>query len=350
MAWNQPGKPTRPSPGPSPDRPRNSRPESGPPDPPGLEEVLDRLNRFFGQGMRPGRLLALALLALLLTWGGLGFRLVGGGEQAVVLREGRVQAVLTPGLHWAPPLLVTVIRVNVDELRQATLTTTVLTGDDNLADVTLDLQYRVADPIAYLFGFADAETVLLRVMDAELLKAMSALSLAELQQSPSLAPALRRAAEARLSRYRSGLAVTGVSLTAVAPPAEVGAVVEAASQAREAAAEQQARVRREIQQSLRAARAEAGRLLDVAARQNAGQLAGARNDAARFARDLELYRADPEAAQALLYQRAVADVMAHTRTVVVGEAGLGRLGIPAPQLQPSPLPPRAAAAPGGVSP
>jgi membrane protease subunit HflK len=346
MAWIQPGKPSRLSSGQTPGERRNPGPGGGPePDPPGLDEVLERLNQLFGQSMRPGRLLFLALAALLLTWGGFGFHLVGEGDRALLLRGGRLQSVLAPGLHWAPPLLSTVTTVSVDAVRQATLATTVLTRDDSLAEVTLDLHYRVADPAAYLLGFADAETALLRVVDAVLQEAAATLPLAELQQSRSLGPALQRAADRRLARYRSGLVVTGVNLTAVAPPAEVRAVIESALHAREAAATQEARIRREVQQSLRAARAEAGRVLDAAARESARQRAAARDERERFARDLALYRADPEAARELVYRRALADVMARTRTVVIGEAGLERLGVAEPRLQPSPLPP----SPGDVS-
>jgi membrane protease subunit HflK len=346
MAWIQPGKPARLSAGQRPGERRNPGPGGSPePDPPGLDEVLERLNQLFGQGMRPGRLLLLAFTALLLTWGGFGFHLVGEGERALLLRGGRLQALLAPGLHWAPPLLSTVTMVSVDAVRQATLATTVLTRDEALAEVTLDLHYRVADPAAYLLGFAEAETALLRVADAVLQEAAATLPLAELQQSRSLGPALQRTTDARLARYRSGLVVTGINLTAVAPPAEVRAVIENALHAREAAAAQEARIRREVQQSLRAARAEAGRVLDAAARESARRQAAARDERERFARDLALYRTDPGAARELVYRRALADVMARTRTVVAGEGGLEQIGIPAPRLQPSPLP----TLPDGVS-
>lgn len=339
MDGKPPGKSPPPSSGQTPGERRYSPPPGSEPDPPGLDEVIRRLNAFLGNGMTPGRLLALAALSLLLTWGGLGFHLVRPGEQAVVLREGRLQTLLGPGLHWLPPGLSSLRSVAVDEIRNASLGTTVIAADDSLLEVTLELQYRISDPVPYLLGFEDAESLLLRVADASLQQAAASLPLSGLLRSGGLSPAVLRQAREELASCHCGLMLTGVSVTSMAPPAELEPVFASARRAEAAAQSHLTRVRREVLQSLSAARTEAGRRRSLASRDAANRLAAAQEESARFQDALRAWRADAEGTSRQLYEVALAEVMARTRTVVVDEAGLESLGIPAARLRPSPLPP-----------
>lgn len=339
MDGKPPGKPPPLPPGQTPGERRRRPPASPEPDPPGLEEVLRRLNDFLGNGMTPGRLLALVFLSLLLTWAGLGFQLVRPGERAVVLRDGRLHTVLGPGLHWLPPGLASLRSVAVGEVRDATLATTVMSADDSLLEVTLALRYRVGDPVAYLLGFEDAESLLLRVADASLQQAATVQPLAELLRSGGLSPTVRRLAREALAACRCGLVLVGVSVTSMAPPAELEPAFAAARRAEAAAQSHLARVRRDVQQSLSAARTEGGRRRSLASRDAAGRLAAAQEESARFQDALRAWGADPEGTTRELYESALTEVLARTRTVIAGESGLEALGIPAARLRPSPLPP-----------
>lgn len=337
MAWNLPGqKPGQPPVTPPP------RPPAPGDLPPGLDAALRRLAGFFGDGWRPSRLLAIVLLALAATWGSLGLHQVRAGERAVVLRNGELLAVQAPGLHWNPPLIDTWRTLDVDRLREATLATEVISGDEGLAAVTLTLRYRIADPAAYLLDFVDAEAELLRASEAALQAEAARLPAAELHGTAQrvLAATLQARLAAHLRAQRGGLALSGLRLAAVTTPAGIAAAVAEVERARADIALQVQKAQEEAAAIARQAAVEAAGRVAAAEQEKAQVLQAARSDAARLAADIVAARQDPAGTRRRLYEEAVADVMARTPTVIVGEAGLDRLGIPADRLAaPSPLPP-----------
>ena len=341
MAWNPSGQ----KPGKPPQGPRPPPGGAGTP-PPGLDEVLRRLGDFWGEGPRPGHLLLLALLVLVFVYGSLGAHQVEEGERSLVLRNGRLHEVQGPGLHWNPPLIDAWRRVNVERLREATLSTEVISRDDDLVAVTLALRYRVADPEAYLLGFFDAEAELLRATEAALQQAALQLRVAELAgpAQRQLVAGLQATLTAHLRERRSGLALAGISLSSVRPPAEIEAAVTGVERARADIPLQLQKADEDAQKALKRRREEAARLVAAAEREKARVVLAARADALRLGAAIDAARSAPAVTRQRLYEEAVADVLARTPTVIVGEAGLARLGIdPARWQAPSPLPPSPAA-------
>lgn len=350
MAWNLPG-PSRGRPG-KPDRPA---PRPTPPDdePPGLDEVLRRLGDFFGTGLEPGRVLLLALAALVFVYGSLGFHQVQEGEQAVVLRNGRLLGVQDPGLHWNPPVVDTWRTLQVARLREATLGTEVISADEDLVAVTLTLRYRIGNVRDYLLGFDDGEAEMLRAAESFLQQAAARMSAAELNGPGQrvLVATLQDQLAAHLHDTRSGLVLAGASLAGVTPPAAIDAAVAEVERTRADMPLQLQKAHDDAAQALKRTQAEAQRLVATAAQDKARAIQQAQADAARLTAAIAAAHDDPAGTRRRLYEEAVADVMARTRTVVVGEPGLEKLGIPADKLAtPSPLPPAPPSAPGGGRP
>src|SRR5690606_40463025 len=92
------------------------------------------------------------------------FVLVGERERGVVLRFGQAVRIMQPGpslkLPWPAER---VIKVDATGIRTFTNTVPVLTRDENIVVVSLNVQYRVADPELFLFGTRDAVRVLEQV-------------------------------------------------------------------------------------------------------------------------------------------------------------------------------------------
>src|SRR5687768_6732365 len=123
MAWNEPENDDRKN------DPWGSRPgkkDQGPPDiDKFLSDFMKKLSRIFGGGKKglgdsnnsngfSGGLLAVVAVIIGLIWVGAGVYTVDEQERGVVLRLGRVQdAVVLPGLHWNPPLIDSVTKINV---------------------------------------------------------------------------------------------------------------------------------------------------------------------------------------------------------------------------------------------
>ena len=178
MAWNQPeGN------GSGRDPWGNRGGQSGPPD---LDELLGNLQRrlrgLFGGGSRGGggggqsagggkilrsfgtRGVSLVVALVLVGWGLAGIFIVEPAEEGVVLRFGRYHETTGPGPHWAPYLIDSVEKVNVEQIRRAEIgyrseagdqsvppESLMLTRDENIVDVGFAVLYRIKDARNYLF-------------------------------------------------------------------------------------------------------------------------------------------------------------------------------------------------------
>src|SRR5690606_28866271 len=139
MAWNRPGG--------------SAGKSSGG----GFGSLLDRLPDFGGGG-GPLRWVGLAL-ALWLAFNC--FVLVAEQERGVVLRFGQVARVMEPGPHLKLPWpLERVIKVNATQIKNYEDRVPVLTRDENIVEVAVNVQYKVADPKLYLFGTRNGDEVL----------------------------------------------------------------------------------------------------------------------------------------------------------------------------------------------
>ena len=92
--------------------------------------------------------------------------IVDTGDVAVVYRFGAVDRTLGAGLGLRAPWPFERHEiVDVSEVRRAEPgPVRMLTGDTNLVDVDLIIQYRVLDPVAFQLGLADAEETLAGVV------------------------------------------------------------------------------------------------------------------------------------------------------------------------------------------
>jgi membrane protease subunit HflK len=214
---------------------------------------LDDLKAAFGH-LEPRRLLwgvaGLAIIGYLLT----GVYVVDPGEAAVVRRFGAIiEPRAEPGLHYRLPWPVDREDIiNVNDVRRETIgilepeedhvhpeapsKLQVLSGDTNVIDIEIIVQYQVRDPAAYLLNVQYAPYRLVRdvarqaVTDLLSRQPVDAILTTERQ---SLQTAIRTEMQRRLDEYDSGLAVVGINLQKAFPPDEVAAAFTDVNSARE---------------------------------------------------------------------------------------------------------------------
>jgi membrane protease subunit HflK len=265
------------------------------------------------------RLLIVAPILALVAYGVSGLQIVAPGEVGVVRRLGRVQPTSwSPGLHLGWPRgLDRVTRVRVDEVRRLTVglddadaasgTGEYLTGDLNLIRAQAIVQYRVADPAAFVTRAEAVEPILTRMAEASLARALASQTIDfTLKDGRTAAATSARAfleQEARSARL--GIAVLGVSLTDARPPAEVAADFAAAQSARSEHDRRVNEARSYAVTSRTKADAEATRQLEAAHARADRAIALARSKAGRFLTLL----AETEKARALTVRRIYLDAL-----------------------------------------
>ncbi|OWK37711.1 protease modulator HflK [Fimbriiglobus ruber] len=251
------------------------------------------------------------LLAALAAYLATGVTQVGPDERAVVRRFGRVVARPGPGLWVGLPWEIDrVDRVQVRTVRQlevgysldaiedmpSTPPGRLLTGDQNLVDVRLVLEYAIDDRDGELENYlahrdqtdavltreveaAAGEWVGGREVDEVLLTGRAALALWVMDRVP-----------ARIDAQRLGVVVQRVSVDHLAAPPEVRDAFEAVNQAQTAIRTRENQAEQEASQRLREAEAVKFRLEQQATAYRTERLAYARADAESFLKRLEQYR------------------------------------------------------------
>ncbi len=110
-----------------------------------------------------------------------------------------------------------------------------LTGDGQLAQIYLQTEYTIAEPIPYLTGYQQPEALLEEVLQSELTRLVSGLSLHEvlLHKRTALARSLETQVRGRLEDRDTGLTLRSIRLFSVHPPGEASGSYRAVPAARQ---------------------------------------------------------------------------------------------------------------------
>jgi membrane protease subunit HflK len=323
MAWNTPGSGSSGSGGSgnngnrNPWKPRNGGNSGGSGN--GLGDILDRLRGIFdGGGGSPLRWIAIALGVLILFSS---FQLIGEQQRGVVLRFGQYARTMQPGpnFKWPWPIE-SVTKVNATQIKTFSNTVPVLTRDENIVTVSLNVQYRVNDPRLYLYGSRSADEVLQQASQSAVREQVGRSDLdTVLGVRGPLATSARERLQAQLDAYRTGLVVTELNLPDARPPQEVQPAfdeVNSAQQVRESLVnEAQAYAAKVVPE----ARGEAARRRTTAEGYKTAAIARATGDGERFSLLQEQYKDAPEVTRKRLWLETVQQVLAQNRKVVGGD-------------------------------
>ncbi len=302
------------------------------------------------QSKGTGRMIFYLVAAFFVIWLLTGIYIVSPGEMGVERRFGKMTSTAGPGPHWHIPRPFEQVNVvKVEEIRSMELgfrtihpgpppriksypvESLMITGDENLVNVRVVIQYRISSLPDYLFkvwdpeGSADrrtlrdaAETALRGVAGSMIIDQILTVGRAKVQDDT------RVHLQQLMDLYQTGLLITAVKLQAVDPPEQVQAsfkdVVSAKEDRERIINEAQAykedllpKARGEGQQMLRAAEA----YKETRVRQSQG-------DAARFLSMLKEYRVAKDITRRRLYFETIQEVLSKVNKIVVSKDVAGK--------------------------
>jgi membrane protease subunit HflK len=331
MSWNEPGKGGNPW--------NSGGRKEGPPD---LDKVVRDLQRrlsglFGGRGRAPGGgsgggssgpFIGLAVAGAVVLWSLSGIYTVDDAERGVVLQFGAFHDVTAPGLHWHIPWPVqTVTKVNVAAVSPFRHSTRMLTADENIVNVDVRVQYRRADPRAFLFNVRDPEETLGEVTESAIREVVgkNTLDFVLTEGRAEVVRLTREIIQSTLDSYGTGLQITSVNLQDANYPSQVEAAVQDAIKAREdrdrLALEAQAYANDVVPR----ARGSAARMLEDAEAYRAEVTADAEGESDRFLALLQEYEQAPAVTRKRLYFETLEQVLGRTSKVIVDAKGSGSL-------------------------
>ncbi len=309
MAWNIPGGSGKDG------RKPRQRGNGGNP----VDRLLEPLRGLFGGGgAGTGRWVAIAL-ALWLAFNC--FVLVAEQQRGVVLRFGEVVRTLQPGpsLKWPWPIE-RVVKVEATQIQTFSDNVPVLTSDENIVSVEVNVQYRVADPQLYLFGTRDADQVLQQATLSAVREQVGRSDLdTVLSARAALSVSAKQRLEAALKAYQTGLAVTELNLPNARPPEEVKPAFDDVNSAQQDKDRLTSEAQAYAAKIVPEARGQAARVRTVAEGYRSASIARATGDSQRFTLLLDQYELAPEVTRKRLWLETVQQVLAGNRKVVGGD-------------------------------
>ncbi|MDA9625566.1 FtsH protease activity modulator HflK [Luminiphilus sp.] len=359
MSWNEPGGGNK-----GPRDPWGGG-NQGPPD---LDEAFKKLQQQFaslfggGRGGSSGKgpvrgglsggLIGVVFGGALLVWGLMGFYQLDEQERAVVLRFGEYHATLTPGLQWNPPLIDEVITVNTTKVRASSLREVMLTQDENIVEISMSVQYVIANPQDFVLQVRDPEVSLQHAAQSALRHVVggTTMDLALTEGRAAIGLDVRDRLQQYLNDYTTGIQVSKINIDESKPPAQVQGAFDDVIKARE----DEERVKNEAQSYANGivpeARGGAQRVLEESNAYRDQVIARADGEAQRFDQLLTEYRKAPDVTRERLYLDTMQEVLANTNKVMVDvEGGNNVLYLPLDKMVPNAGQSRSAASRNGVS-
>lgn len=287
-----------------------------------FDELIERL-RGFGGGGGGGNPLRWAAIALGLVLLFNSFVLVAEQERGVVLRFGAFHRVMAPGPNFKLPWPIeSVTKVNATEIKShSELNIPVLTSDENIVLVEINVQYRISDPKLYLFGTRDSEAVLKQSVLSSVREQVGRSTLdTVLGARDALAVAARDSVGASLKAYRTGLTLTELNLPNARPPEAVKPAFDDVNSAQQDKDRLISEARAYAAKIVPEARGQAARIRTVSEGYKTAEIARATGDATRFTQLLQQYRGAPEVTRKRLWLETVQSVLSQNRKIVGGDS------------------------------
>lgn len=315
MAWNEPGGDKDPWSG-------KKKTSGGNPS----DKVTELFSGMSGGGGNNKKLLFLLPLIALGLWVFSGIYTVDAGERGVVLQFGKFKEITDPGLHWVAVPISTVEIVDIKRIKTTKDQTTMLTKDENIVDLGVEVQYRVSDPKAYLFNVRDVDnerdqtsSVLYQVMRSAVREVVGSHDIDHtiLGGREEIERKTSELMQQILDKYKTGLSLNKMNLTYAEAPKDVKDAFDDANRAREDFDRLKNQAKSYANKVLPAARGKAARIVAEANAYKAQIVSKAEGDAARFISLMTEYKKAPDVTRERLYLDTLEVVFAGSRKVMM---------------------------------
>lgn len=326
----------------------NGREPDGPPD---LFELMKKLTgggrgRGRSRGNFGGGVIAI-ILVVLLVWGAMtSFYTVQPEQRAVVKRFGSVTGITDPGLHFKIPFgidkiqLVATERVLKQEFGFSTLKTRqgerstysaaqfedeslMLTGDLNMIDVEWVVQYRIEDPIKFLYQMREptrtlrdiSESVMRRIVGNMLGSEVLTIGRVEIQQKAG------DEIQEILDQYDAGIRISTVEMQDVVPPRAVQPAFNEVNEARQERERMINEAQKRVNQEIPNAEGAALRTVAEAEGYATERVNRAVGESARFSAVLHEYQQAPVVTRSRLYLETLNEMLPDIGQILVVQDG-----------------------------
>lgn len=279
-----------------------------------------------GAGISGVALAALVGGAALVFWLFMSVYTVRPEEQSVELTFGKCRGdcIGNPGLNFAPWPFVTheiiqVTKENTEEIGSGTVRGTraglMLTGDENIVDITFEVVWNVRDAAQYLFNLADPRSTIQAVSESAMREVVSRSDLSPIlsRDRGVIAQEVQGLIQQTLDEYNSGVHIVRLNFDRADPPAEVIDSFREVQAARQERSTLQNRADAYANQTLAGARGQSAQTLQEAEGYRAKVVNAATGEASRFRAVQQEYVKAPDVTRERLYLETMESVLGNVQ-------------------------------------
>jgi len=279
---------------------------------------------------------AVVIIALYLASG---IFVVAPDEQGVIRRFGKFVRIESPGLNYHLPFPIeTVVTPAVTQVKRVeigfrTITfgpparyreipteALMLTGDENIVSAEAIVQYKIKDPVNYLFNIilpeqtvrSAAEAALRQVIGERKIDEALTVGKYEIQEET------KKLLQTLLDSYKAGILVVAVQLQDVNPPKEVQDAFKDVASAKEDKSKYINQAQGYKNDIIPKARGEAVKMTKEAEGYKIERIKKAEGDIAKFNSILTEYKKGESITQARLYLEAMEEILPNMNKIIVG--------------------------------
>jgi modulator of FtsH protease HflK len=272
-------------------------------------------------------LVALVLFAL---WLWVSLYRVQGYEQSVELTLGecRGDCIGNEGLNFAPWPIVTreilpvfreqTVEIGAGQVRGASAGL-MLTGDENIVDISFEVVWNIRDPAQYLFNLSNPESTIEAVAESAMREVVARSELAPIlnRDRGIISQEVEELIQSTLDEYGSGVNIVRLNFDKADPPAEVIDAFREVQAARQERSTLQNRADAYANERLAGARGQSAQIVQESEGYRAREVNSAEGEASRFTAVLTEYVKAPEVTRERLYLETMEEVLGSVQMFLV---------------------------------
>ena len=282
-------------------------------------------------------LIGIALVLWMIT----GIYVVGPDEVGVVQTFGKYSRAAQSGLNYhfpfpiekvSTPKVTEVKRIEIgfrtvgkNQYQSIARESLMLTGDENIVDAEMIVQYKIKDPVAYTFNFIEPELTVRQASEASLRTVIGRHNIDEALTSGKfmIQEESKELIQNILDKYNTGILIVAVQLQDVSPPEQVIAAFKDVASAKEdknRMVNQAEGYRNDI---IPKARGEAQAQIREAEGYKEARIARAEGDVSKFNAVLKEYRKSKEVTETRMFLETAEEILSDREKIIVPDGKEG---------------------------
>jgi modulator of FtsH protease HflK len=284
-----------------------------------------KFNRFF---------VLFAIIGILLLWLVSGIYKINSDENGVVLYFGKYYETTTPGLHFYIPYpigrieKISITRISKEEFgfssanskqKASDEESLMLTGDENIADIDFEVQWKIGNIKEYLFNIQNQKTTITNATESVMREIIANREIDDVLANKKfeIESDAKQSLQKILDSYNSGVEIVTVQLLRADPPKEV---ISAFRDVQTAKADKESKINEAQSYNndiMPKARGEAEAIIQEAEAYKKAVVSKAEGEASRFDKIYQEYRLNKDITRRRIYIETMEEVMSRNNKIII---------------------------------